>query len=227
MAEIRAAGRVPLLVGGTMMYFRALTGGMASLPAADRSLRDRIDQEAAVAGWPAMHRQLVTVDPAAATRIDPNDRQRIQRALEVYRQSGKPLSAWQAALPPAPEPAPFLKFILVPEPRRELHRRIEGRFQAMLEAGLVPEVARLKARASLDSRSPSMRAVGYRQIWSYLDGRCSLEEATARALAATRQLAKRQLTWLRSETEGIFLNPLEPDTAITILSVLSQRMGKF
>jgi tRNA dimethylallyltransferase len=227
IARSRAAGRVPLLVGGTMMYFRALTEGIASLPSADPSLRARIDRQAALAGWPAMHRQLMAIDPAAAVRIDPNDSQRIQRALEVYRQSGKPLSVWQEEAPPAPGRSPFLKFILIPEPRREHHRGIERRFLAMLEAGLVGEVARLRARASLDSRCPSMRAVGYRQIWSYLEGRCSLEEATSRALAATRQLAKRQVTWLRSETEGILLNPLEPDTASAILSVLSQRFGTF
>lgn len=226
MEKIRADGRVPLLVGGTMMYFRALTGGIANLPSADRTLRAKIDREAAIAGWPAMHRQLMAIDPAAAARIDPNDSQRIQRALEVYRKSGKTLTAWQTDARPTQGDTAYLKIGLIPEPRRELHRRIERRWRVMLEAGLAEEVARLKRKPSLSSRSPSMRAVGYRQMWSYLDGKCSLDEATDRALAATRQLAKRQLTWLRTESELISLNPLEPDAPSTLLALLTRRIGK-
>lgn len=227
MTEIRAAGRVPLLVGGTMMYFRALTRGIADLPAADPEVRTAIDREAAVAGWPALHRELLTVDAAAAARIDPNDSQRIQRALEVYRTSGKPLSEWQTDGRPAVRMRSWLKFGLVPEPRAELHRRIERRFCSMLDGGLVDEIARLKARPCLDRRSPSMRAVGYRQIWSYLEGKTTLEVATARAMAATRQLAKRQMTWLRTEPALNTINPLEPNAFVTILLLLTDRMDEF
>ncbi|HET6630444.1 MAG TPA: tRNA (adenosine(37)-N6)-dimethylallyltransferase MiaA [Woeseiaceae bacterium] len=224
MAGIRAAGRVPLLVGGTMMYFRALTEGLAELPTADAAVRRAIDDEARAEGWPAMHARLAGVDPAAAARIDRNDRQRIQRALEVWRVSGKPLSAWQAeAHAAAPAPA-GLRFGLVPEPRAILHRRIERRLRAMLEAGFVDEVARLKRRPLLDERSPAMRAVGYRQLWSYLDGRATLEEAVHKAVTATRQLAKRQLTWLRTEAGLICHNPLEADVFGAISARIRQRL---
>lgn len=227
MATIRAAGKVPLLVGGTMMYFRSLTRGMADLPPADESLRAAIDSEAAVLGWPAMHRQLSEVDAAAARRIEPNDRQRIQRALEVYRGSGKPLSEWQAEGRSSGREPQYLKLGLVPEPRAELHRRIEQRLQTMLDEGFIDEVAGLRQRPGLGSRSPSMRAVGYRQVWNHLDGRCSQGEAVNAALAATRQLAKRQMTWLRSEPGIHCLNPLEPDTFASILSILERRMDQY
>jgi tRNA dimethylallyltransferase len=223
MAEIRAAGRIPLLVGGTMMYFRALTRGIAVLPAADRTLRSAIDAEAGEAGWPALHAKLAAVDPAAAARIEPNDSQRIQRALEVYRASGRPLSEWQKREGP-PRMPPYLRFGLVPEPRAELHRRIELRFKAMLAAGFVDEVARLRRRPLLTERSPSMRAVGYRQIWQHLDGRATQDGAAEKAVAATRQLAKRQLTWLRSEDGFIRYNPLEVDTFGSISAQIAGRI---
>jgi tRNA dimethylallyltransferase len=224
MADIRAAGRVPLLVGGTMMYFRALTRGMADLPAADPAVRQAIDDEARADGWPALHARLAAVDPAAAARIAANDSQRIQRALEVWRVSGKPLSAWQAEGPgPAPGPA-YLRFGLAPEPRAALHRRIERRLRGMLDAGFVDEVARLKQRPFLDERSPAMRAVGYRQVWTYLDGRAALEAAVHKAVAATRQLAKRQMTWLRTEPGLICHNPLEADVFDAIFTRIRQRL---
>lgn len=224
MAEIRAAGKVPLLVGGTLMYFRALTRGMAELPPADAGLRSEIDGEARAEGWPALHARLAAVDPAAAARIDPNDSQRIQRALEVWRASGRPLSAWQAD-EHGREPSPsYLQLGLVPEPRAALHRRIEARFRRMLDAGLVDEVARLKQRPSLAARSPAMRAVGYRQVWSYLDGRSTLDEACRQAVAATRQLAKRQMTWLRTESGLICHNPLEADVFDAIFARIRERL---
>ena len=225
MAGIRAAGRVPLLVGGTMLYFRALMRGMAELPAADAAVRRALDEEARAAGWPALHAQLAKVDPAAAARIAPNDSQRIQRALEVWRVSGRPLTAWQAeGRSPAPD-APYLRFGLVPEPRATLHRRIERRLGAMCDAGLVAEVERLKKRPGLDERSPAMRAVGYRQVWAYLDGRTTLDQALRKAAAATRQLAKRQLTWLRTEPRLTCLNPLEADAFGAISAQVRQQLG--
>ncbi|MGH8168141.1 MAG: tRNA (adenosine(37)-N6)-dimethylallyltransferase MiaA [Woeseiaceae bacterium] len=198
IGRTRAAGRVPLLVGGTMLYFRALTQGIAALPQADPGLRAALEAEAAQSGWPAMHRKLAEVDSAAAERIGINDRQRIQRALEVYRLSGRPISEWHSAGPSGSDhrfidasgaPFCFVKVALVPEPRAALHRRIEERFGRMLEQGFVEEVRRLHARPGLERSSPSMRAVGYRQLWSYLDGDCGLDEAVDRALAASRQLA--------------------------------------
>ncbi|HEX2138225.1 MAG TPA: tRNA (adenosine(37)-N6)-dimethylallyltransferase MiaA [Woeseiaceae bacterium] len=224
MANIRAAGRVPLLVGGTMMYFRALTRGIAELPAADAQLRRGIDREARAEGWPALHARLAEVDPAAAARIAPNDSQRIQRALEVWRASGRPLSAWLAD-EQSRTPAPcYLRIGLVPEPRASLHRRIETRFRHMLEAGFVDEVIRLQQRPALAAGSPAMRAVGYRQIWSYLDGRSTLDEAYRNAVTATRQLAKRQMTWLRTEDGLTCHNPLEEDVFGAISARIRERL---
>lgn len=227
MERIRAAGRIPLLVGGTMMYFRALTEGLAGLPSADEALRRQLDEEAAAAGWPAMHRKLAAVDPAAAARIDVNDRQRIQRALEVYLASGRPLSEWHARHSESAreESRRFLKIALVPKPRAALHDRICARFEEMLERGFVDEVRRLRARPGLTAVSPSMRAVGYRQLWGYLDGDYGLEEAVEKALAATRQLAKRQMTWLRSEAGTSIFNPLEAGSFGAISSILEQQVS--
>ncbi len=224
MAAIRAEGRVPLLVGGTMLYFRALIRGMAELPAADSAVRRAIDAQAREEGWPALHARLTEVDPAAAARIAPNDSQRIQRALEVWRVSGKPLSAWQAEGRRAAS-APYLRFALVPEPRPVLHRRIQRRLQGMLDAGFVDEVVRLRQRPALDERSPAMRAVGYRQIWAHLDGHTTLEDAVHKAIAATRQLAKRQVTWLRTEPGLSCHNPLEADVFDAISAQIRQQFG--
>ncbi len=212
MREIWNAGRVPLLVGGTMMYFRALTEGIAALPSADADIRDRIDADAERDGWPALHERLRHVDPIAAARIKPNDRQRIQRALEVWMASGKPLSDWQAEAQAADDDVAYTRVALLIPDRGILHERIEQRLDRMLENGFPDEVRRLMQRPGLDREAPSMRAVGYRQVWAQLAGECTLEEARYRALVATRQLAKRQFTWLRSETSLNSFNPLEPAT---------------
>jgi tRNA dimethylallyltransferase len=223
IADSHAQGRVPLLVGGTMMYFRSLIHGIAGLPEADEAVRRSLDAEAARDGWPTLHRQLAGIDPQAAARINENDSQRIQRALEVFRLSGRTLTDWQADTPSGDD-LQYLKFALIPEPRAALHERIARRLDAMFEAGIVAEVATLMRRPGLTSAHSSMRAVGYRQVWSHLDGEFDLDEARARALAATRQLAKRQLTWLRSELELTSVNPLESDAAATISTHLRSRL---
>jgi tRNA dimethylallyltransferase len=217
--DILSRGRLPVLVGGTMMYYRSLIDGIAQLPEADQDVRAAIDEEAARSGWPALHDQLVGIDPQAAARINENDGQRIQRALEVYRVSGRMLSAWQAETRP-PTRFEFLRFALIPEPRAELHARIEWRLAGMFDAGFVGEVEVLRGRPGLTAGHSSMRAVGYRQVWSHLDGEYDLAEAEARALAATRQLAKRQLTWLRSENGVESMNPLEVDPVASISTQL-------
>ena len=197
MKEIFASGRVPLLVGGTMMYFRALTGGIADLPSANAEIRASIDADAAKLGWPAIHERLRGVDPVAAQRIKPNDGQRIQRALEVYLVSGKALSEWQqAGTSTAAKDVRFAKIALQPGTRKALHERIESRLNIMLNNGFLDELKVLYQREGLTSEHPSMRSVGYRQLWQHLAGQATLEEATAKALFATRQLAKRQITWL-------------------------------
>jgi len=227
-AEIDASfdrGRVPLLVGGTMMYFRALTQGIADLPEADPETRKAIDAEAAVSGWPALHAELAEIDPAAASRINRHDSQRIQRALEVYRVSGKSLSEWQADALPEKRKDQYLKIALLTESRSVLHDRIEQRLKSMLENGFVEEVRTLMARPGLTPGHSSMRAVGYRQIWSHLAGEGSLEDAAQKALAATRQLAKRQLTWLRSERQMTAVDPLESDALATISTLLDDALN--
>jgi tRNA dimethylallyltransferase len=199
---IRAIGgildrkRIPLLVGGTMLYYRSLCAGLDELPAADARVRAAINAEAAQRGWPALHAELARIDPQAALRIAPSDPQRIQRALEVFRIAGEPISALQRG---AADPPPFAikACALLPE-RSALHTSIESRFDAMLAAGLVEEVKALRKRYRLRADMPSMRAVGYRQAWEFLEGECDAATMRARAIAATRQLAKRQLTWLRA-----------------------------
>jgi tRNA dimethylallyltransferase len=199
-------GKIALLVGGTMLYYRALVGGLDILPKADPASREAINQEAARRGWPALHAELAQVDAAAAARIMPNDAQRIQRALEVFRLTGTPISSLQRG---SSEPLPFeIKgFALTPE-RARLHENIEKRFDAMLSAGLVDEVRALKRNYALSADLPSMRAVGYRQVWLFLHGEISEAALREQAIAATRQLAKRQMTWLRS------LPGLEPAQAL-------------
>lgn len=224
MDQVFAAGRIPLLVGGTMMYFRALTRGIARLSRADAATRAAIDAAAAEQGWPAMHAELEQVDPAAAARIKPNDRQRIQRALEVYRVSGRPLSEWQAASAPVRDDIEYLKIGLNIEPRSRLHDRCAQRLDAMLDAGFLAEVERLRGRPGLTADHPSMRAVGYRQFWQHLDGECDFATARDRALYATRQLAKRQITWLRSETGVFMTDPLEPGAIDAISGFLAQSL---
>ena len=197
IADILARGRVPLLVGGTMLYYRALAAGMDELPAADAALRAEIDAEAATKGWPALHAELARVDAPTAARLKPGDAQRIQRALEVWRLTGKPLSSLQTGKP-ARLPFELRSFALVPDDRAELHARIAARFDAMLNAGLVDELRSLRTKFSLNAQLPAMRCVGYRQAWEFLEGRIDARALRETGIAATRQLAKRQLTWLRS-----------------------------
>ncbi|MEL7186968.1 MAG: tRNA (adenosine(37)-N6)-dimethylallyltransferase MiaA [Pseudomonadota bacterium] len=216
-----ANDRIPLLAGGTMMYFRALTEGIADLPAADETARAAIDAEAAKLGWPSMHAQLETVDPDTAARLDPNDKQRIQRALEVYRVSGKPISEWHTnAASESKRDYSFAKIGLNIEPRALLHERIAERLDLMIAAGFEQEMRTLRARPGLSGDSTAMRSVGYRQFWRYLDGDYDAAEARDRALFATRQLAKRQITWLRSEKDVFLINPLEGNAIATITPYL-------
>ena len=195
--EISARGRLPVLAGGTMLYFRALATGLAALPPAQPQIRREIDARAAREGWPALHAELARIDPATAARLAPTDSQRIQRALEVHRATGKPLSEWHREHSP-PADIDALRIALEPSERAALHQRIAERFRAMLAAGLVEEVEALRRRYRLDAALPSVRAVGYRQVWETLEGAASAATLEERGIAATRQLAKRQLTWLRA-----------------------------
>jgi tRNA dimethylallyltransferase len=222
MQGIWSRGHQPLLVGGTMMYFHALTAGIADLPEANLRVRAEIDARAAEAGWMAVHQELAAVDPEAAARIHGNDPQRIQRALEVHRITGQTITKLQQARVSVFADVNVMEFALAPLERGELHTKIELRFKAMLEAGFVDEVRNLYERGDLSPEHPSMRAVGYRQIWRYLTGQCALNEAQNQAIAATRQLAKRQLTWLRRRTDARWLDSMRPDVARAILDALSE-----
>lgn len=204
MAEITAKGRIPLLVGGTMLYFRALEHGLSALPSADPSIRTRLITEAAEGGWLALHERLQQIDPEAAARIHPNDPQRLQRALEVYELTGQNLTTLQRNMRFEACPYQLLKLALIPENRAWLHNRLEQRFDKMLDLGLMHEVKQLYARPELNISLPAIRAVGYRQIWDYLDGKIDYNLMRNRAIVATRQLAKRQMTWLRSD-QGLSL----------------------
>jgi tRNA dimethylallyltransferase len=195
--DIRRAGRVPLLVGGTMFYFRALEFGLSRLPAADPAVRARIAEEAGRLGWPALHARLAAIDPASADRIHPNDPQRLQRALEIHALTGEPPSRAQAQTAPEPAPYRFVKLAILPEDREVLNARIAERFHAMLAQGFLAEAEALYRRDDLHSGLPSMRTVGYRQAWEYLSGNIGYTEMVEQAIRATRQLAKRQMTWLR------------------------------
>jgi tRNA dimethylallyltransferase len=211
MAEITAAGRVPLLVGGTMLYFKALREGLADLPDADPELRAQIDAEAELLGWPALHQELAQFDPETAARLAPNDAQRIQRALEVVRLTGKPLGEYFVAHQSEPLPYRLLPLALQPSDRAVLHERIAQRFEEMLDAGLVIEVERLRAKYQLNADLPAMRCVGYRQTWEVLEGLLPREELRDRGIFATRQFAKRQITWLRSMSDLVTLDSLDPE----------------
>ncbi len=199
IAEIRARGRIPLLVGGTGLYFRALRHGLSPLPAADEAIRQRLLEEAESAGWEGLYQRLKTLDPAAAARLHPRDTQRLQRALEVIELTGQPMSEQWAKGSDDCLDGPVLTLILAPAQRKILHQAIAQRFQVMLDAGLVAEVEALRANPNLQPALPAVRAVGYRQVWGYLDGTWDHPTMVEKALAATRQLAKRQLTWLRGE----------------------------
>jgi len=197
ITQILERNKVPLLVGGTMLYYRSLVAGLDALPPADAELRAQIDDEAAKRGWPALHAELAKVDPVTARRLPPNDSQRIQRALEVFRLTGTPLSALHGSSKNAELPFELRGFALFPQ-RETLHQSIAARFDAMLKAGLVEEVRTLKKRFELKASLPSMRAVGYRQVWEHLEGAYGKDALRDKGIAATRQLAKRQMTWLRS-----------------------------
>lgn len=210
MAEITAAGRVPVLVGGTMLYFRALLHGLAELPQADAALRAELDAEAARAGWPAMHARLVGLDPVTAARLAPNDSQRIQRALEVCLASGRPMSELLQESATEKPPYDFLQLALLPSERAVLHERIARRFDEMLLAGLDDELAGLRRKYRLDAGLPSMRCVGYRQVWEAQDGVITRREMRDRGIFATRQLAKRQITWLGNSFTAESLDCVAP-----------------
>ena len=198
MKAITHAGKMPLLVGGTMFYFHALEFGLSELPSADPEIRERLNAEASQKGWEELHRRLQSVDPESAKRIHPNDAQRIQRALEIYELTGQSLTELASTRQDISLPYRLIKIALWPQDRKKLHARIEQRFHAMLEQGLMSEVEKLYARGDLQTSMPSVRTVGYRQIWEYLTGKINYSEMIEQALAATRQLAKRQITWLRS-----------------------------
>lgn len=219
---IWSRGRTPLLVGGTMLYFHALTAGIARLPEADEKVRAVIDAQAAQFGWAALHEELARVDPDAAKRIHVNDPQRIQRALEVYRVTGETITGLQQARVSAFADVQLIEFAIAPLERRDLHTRIRARFMSMLEAGFLEEVRGLFARGDLSAEHPSMRAVGYRQLWRHLAGSCKLNEATEQAVAATRQLAKRQFTWLRRRENAQWLNSMHPETPSQMIDALSK-----
>ena len=224
IGDILGSGRVPLLVGGTMMYFHSLTEGIAGLPEANPDVRARLDADAASFGWPAMHEKLKAIDPDAAARINPNDSQRIQRALEVFEVSGRTISDWQAGEQCPETDYAYLKVALVPGSRSVLHERIGARLKSMFERGFVEEVETLRQRPGLSNRSPSMRAVGYRQIWAHLDGEYDRSTAQSKAFAATRQLAKRQLTWLRGDSSLHRFDPLEDQSFDAILALLDKHL---
>jgi len=213
MAEISAAGKVPVLVGGTMLYFRALLHGLADLPQADAALRAEIDAEAAAEGWPAMHAKLAQLDPATAARLHPTDSQRLQRALEIGRLTGRPMSELLAESEKQKPSYDFLSIGLLPSDRAVLHERIARRFDEMLQAGLDDELRRLREKYDLHPNLPSMRCVGYRQVWEAQEGLISQTELRDRGIFATRQLAKRQITWLTNSFAAEIFDCLDPALA--------------
>ncbi|QYF96047.1 tRNA (adenosine(37)-N6)-dimethylallyltransferase MiaA [Massilia sp. PAMC28688] len=225
VAEISARGKLALLVGGTMMYFKGMTEGLDDLPTADAALRVRIEEEAARIGWPGMHDKLRQVDPDTAARLAPNDAQRINRALEIYELSGKPMSQLLLGRPRLELPFALLSFALEPSDRSVLHGRIATRFDQMLgtsdDAGLVAEVKRLRARGDLHPTLPSMRCVGYRQAWDYLDGVIDRPALRETGIIATRQLAKRQLTWLRAMPDRVVIDCLADNPAAVMLEKIA------
>ena len=215
MQALAARGRVPLLVGGTGLYFSALLRGLCDLPAADPVIRSAIAAEAVVRGWPALHADLAAVDPAAGLRIKPQDQQRITRALEVFRATRRPISQWQQDTPRHVFPFRVLRLVLAPSDRAALHGRIARRFDQMLAEGFLDEMRRLRADPRLHADLPSMRAVGYRQAWNHLNGDTDAAAFRDQAIAATRQLAKRQLTWLRAQADARWFDPAVDQTQLT------------
>jgi tRNA dimethylallyltransferase len=217
MERIVSKGKIPLLVGGTMLYYKALLEGLSPLPSADPVIRQQIEQEALTLGWKVLHDKLTEVDPVSAQRIHPNDPQRLSRALEVYRISGKTLTEL-TQIKGDTLPYRVAQFAIAPSDRKELHRRIELRFTNMVEAGFVDEVRNLYSRGDLHPDLPSIRCVGYRQVWDYLDGKCTLDDAVFRGVCATRQLAKRQITWLRGWDDLTWLDSEDIEQAFELVS---------
>ena len=225
VAEIRARGRTPILCGGTMLYFKSLTDGLSALPRAHAGVRAELDRRAASEGWPALHAELALVDPLTAARLAPTDAQRIQRALEVHRLSGQPISSLHGRRDASAELlGPRIALALVPADRARLHADIARRFEAMLDAGLVDELRDLRQRFALNPHMPSMRCVGYRQAWQYMEGAIDVTQLRDTGIAATRQLAKRQLTWLRSTPATIF-DTAQPALADSVAAFVSERVG--
>lgn len=220
MQEITATGRLPVLVGGTMLYFRALEYGLSPLPVADPLVRQQLESQAADIGWAGMHEKLREIDPIAAKRIHPNDPQRIQRALEVHAITGKTMTDLYSVDTQHNFPYHAVKLAIAPNERKLLHERIAQRFHIMMELGFVKEVESLYQRGDLDLDMPSVRTVGYRQFWPYVSGDCTLSEATEKAIIATRQLAKRQLTWMRGDESYESFNSLAPDLLDQVLKSL-------
>ncbi len=226
IADIEARGRIPLLVGGTMLYLRALIGGIASLPEGSAEVRARIDAGAERLGWTAMHEKLAAVDPAAAARIHPNDAQRIQRALEVFEVTGRPITELQQETR-SPLARDYRIFALIPQDRAALHAALAQRFEAMMAQGFLDEVRRLYARGDLTDSHPAIRAVGYRQVWAHLKGSYPLDTAMTRAVAATRQLAKRQMTWLRSMPDIETFDPHDAQSFVVLRESLIAALYPF
>ncbi len=227
MAEITASGRIPLLVGGTLLYFRALECGLSAMPPADPGVRARLDAEARQIGLDGLHARLREIDPYSAARIHANDPQRIQRALEVYELTGQPMSEFHEQGRVAAFPYRLTKLIVAPGDRQLLQARIERRFRNMLDAGFVDEVRALYARGDLDAELPALRAVGYRQIWAFLAGCISYEDMVNQAIVATRRYAKRQMTWLRGEINGKWFVAEDPSVADRIRLYLYSRLKHF
>ena len=226
MHEITGRGKLPILAGGTMLYFNALFHGLSDLPSADPEIRRQLDEEAGVRGWPALHAELARVDPDAAARIHPNDPQRIHRALEVYRITGVPLTVLCAEAKAPPPPFDLAKLVVAPADRAALHERIRRRFLAMIERGLVEEVRTLYERGDLHAELPSIRAVGYRQVWAYLAGEYGWDTMAERGVIATRQFAKRQFTWLRREETALRYRSEDEKLVARILGDLAGRVGR-
>lgn len=224
MADITARGNIPVLVGGTMLYFKFLLEGAADLPEADDAIRKQIEDEAVEKGWPAIHAKLAEVDPESAQRLNPNDPQRVQRALEVFMITGKPLSEHWANQQAQSIPYNVIQFAINPKERKTLHERIELRYQQMLEQGFVDEVRTLFQRDDLHENLPAIRAVGYRQVWDFLDGKLSYEDMVFKGIVATRQLAKRQVTWLRSWEDLNWLESEDPNLVQKALEEINNRL---
>ncbi|TAN71800.1 MAG: tRNA (adenosine(37)-N6)-dimethylallyltransferase MiaA [Methylobacter sp.] len=225
MDDIARRGKMPILVGGTMLYFNVLNSGLAVLPEADPAIRAKLDQDLEQLGKEALHSRLAEIDPESAARIHPNDPQRVQRALEVYEISGKPLTSFFTEAQAQDIPYQRIKLIIAPQDRAILHDIIARRFKQMLEQGFIDEVAALYQRGDLCEKMPSVRAVGYRQAWSYLQGEYDLETMTEKAIIATRQLAKRQFTWLRRETDAANFQTGQADLLAKVLAEIKDKLS--